>query len=178
MTTGHVLMGLLAQGDRHGYDLKRAHDDQFPRARPLAFGQVYATLERLEKRGHAVPAQVERVDGPDRVVYHLTDEGREELHRWLDEIEPPSPFESNPLAIKATLALLVADTSTARSFLQRQRASHLDAMRRHTAVKTDPAASLTEILAADHAIAHLDADLRWLDTALERITALAKEIRP
>ncbi|MBA3279478.1 MAG: PadR family transcriptional regulator, partial [Geodermatophilaceae bacterium] len=34
------------------------------------------------------------------------------------------------------------------------------------------------VLAADYALNHLDADLRWIDTTLQRITQLAKEIRP
>ena len=51
MSTSHVLLGLLAAGSRHGYELKRAHDARLPRARPLAFGQVYATLSRLERDG-------------------------------------------------------------------------------------------------------------------------------
>ena len=47
MSTSHVLLGLLAAGSRHGYELKRAHDARLPRARPLAFGQVYATLSQI-----------------------------------------------------------------------------------------------------------------------------------
>ena len=46
-------------------------------------------------------------------------------------------------------------------------------MRHYTAVKLDPDVTISEILAADYALAHLDADLRWLDLALDRFTALA-----
>lgn len=60
MSTGHVLLGLLADGERHGYELKREHDTRFPAARPLAFGQVYATLERLRKRGLVDAASASR----------------------------------------------------------------------------------------------------------------------
>lgn len=75
VSTSHVLMGLLVAGDRHGYDLKKEHDERFAGARPLAFGQVYATLERLEKQGHIEAVEIERVDGPDRTVYRLTGAG-------------------------------------------------------------------------------------------------------
>ena len=52
MATNEVVLALLRNGPAHGYDLKRDHDAWFPDARPLAFGQVYATLGRLERSGH------------------------------------------------------------------------------------------------------------------------------
>lgn len=176
MTTGHVLLGLLAQGDRHGYDLKREHDERFPAARPLAFGQVYAALDRLTKQGKVTPVEVERVDGPDRTVFSLTGKGRASLDEWLAEVEPAAPFVANPLAIKASIALIASDEATASGYLQRQRAAHLARMRELTALKTDPGTSILDVLSADYAIAHLDADLRWLDTALNRFTQLSQAI--
>lgn len=170
MTTGHVLMGLLAAGKRHGYDLKHQHDATFVGAKPLAFGQLYAALERLARKGLVEAVEVEQVDGPERTVYGLTDAGRAELERWLDEIEPPAPHVSNPFAVKATIAMLVGDVDDARRYLTAQRAAHLDRMRHYTRLKTDPEVTLATALAADYAIFHLDADLSWLAAALDRIT--------
>ena len=51
MATGEVLLGLLVEQPRHGYDLKRAYDERFGADRPLRFGQVYATLARLLRDG-------------------------------------------------------------------------------------------------------------------------------
>lgn len=165
-------MGLLAAGDRHGYDLKREHDERFAGAKPLAFGQVYATLERLVKKGWVAPVEIERVDGPDRKVFCLTPEGSAELDEWLAQIEEPAPHVANPLAVKATIALLVGDREQAANYLSAQRVAHLDRMRDYTRLKTDPTTTLPEVLAADYALMHLDADLRWLELALDRITAL------
>ena len=53
MSVSHVLLGILAEVLPHGYDLEHAHDQRFPGARPLAFGQVYTALARLEKEGLA-----------------------------------------------------------------------------------------------------------------------------
>ncbi len=177
MSTGHVLMGLLAHADRHGYDLKHEHDARFPNSRPLAFGQVYAALERLGKKGFVESSEVESADGPNRTVYRLTDAGRAELHEWLASTEVPSPFVANPLAVKTTMALLAADRATATNFMDRQRAAHLERMRALTKQKLDPAASLSDVLAADFALAHLDADVRWLESALERIVHLEQEVQ-
>lgn len=171
MTTGHVLMGLLAAGNRHGYDLKHEHDLTFTGARPLAFGQVYAALERLSKKRLVEAVEVERREGPERTVFGLTDAGRIELDRWLGEIVPPAPHVANPFAVKATIAMMVGDADDARRYLTAQRAAHLDRMRHYTRVKTDPTVSLADALAADYAIFHLDADLSWIGAALERISA-------
>ena len=173
-----MLLGLLADGERHGYELKREHDARFPAARPLAFGQVYATLERLRKRGLVDTGSGVKAAGPERTPYALTDAGRAELDRWLAEVEAPSPFVSNPLSVKVTLALLIADEALAQDYLRRQRDAHLQRMREYTRLKGDPETSLVEVLAADYALTHLDADLRWIETAIERVSDLDKEINP
>ncbi|NES56635.1 PadR family transcriptional regulator [Micromonospora sp. PPF5-6] len=176
MSTSHVLLGLLATGPRHGYELKRAHDERLPRARPLAFGQVYATLARLHRDGLVAPAGQERDGGPDRTAYALTGEGRHALDRWLATVEPPMPYVASTLFAKVVVALLVADVDRARDYLIAQRRAHTARLRELTAVKTAPTASLDDVLAADFAIAHLDADLRWLHTTLDRVADWHREV--
>lgn len=176
MSLGHVLLGLLVPGEQHGYELKRRYDERFPEARPMASAQVYTALGRLDRDGLVEQGAVERVAGPDRITYLLTPQGRAELTRWLEEVEPPSPFVANPLAIKLTVAVLTAGDEVAMDYLRAQRAAHLSRMRDYTRVKTVPGSSIASVLAADYALEHLDADLRWLDTALARTAALHQEM--
>jgi DNA-binding PadR family transcriptional regulator len=183
VSTPHVLLALLADEARHGYDLKRAYDARFPKARPLAFGQVYSTLERLTRDGLAEEAGTERVDGPDRTVYAITDAGRDALRDWLSVVEPPAPHVANTLFTKVVAGLLAehvpgAEGGVAVAYLRAQRRAHLARMRDYTTVKTAPDASVGEVLAADYALAHLDADLRWIDLTLSRMTALRQEVSP
>jgi DNA-binding PadR family transcriptional regulator len=176
VSTPHVLLGLLADGPKHGYDLKRAHDLKLPRAKPVAFGQVYATLGRLVRDGLVVPAGQDRDAGPDRTSYELTDDGRKALTEWIAAVEAPMPHLSSVLLAKVVVALLVGDVDQARGYLAAQRAAHTIRLRELTAVKTDPAASLSDVIAADFGIAHLDADLRWLQTTLDRVADLHREV--
>lgn len=169
----HVFLGLLAGGPRHGYDLKRLYDAQFPGARPLAYGQVYATLQRLQKEGHVEVDGTVQGSGPERTVYRITDPGREVLAAWLDEPEPPSAYAGSELVRKTLMALhLGAD---AARFLARQRQVHLARMRellREQAAAeaaAGPSEGVVPGLGADYAVAHLDADLRWLETTTERV---------
>ena len=178
MSTPYVLLGLLADGPRHGYDLKRAHDTRMPQAKPLAFGQVYATLGRLERDGLVERSGSDREGGPDRTSYAITDTGREKLDAWLAEIEPPAPFVTSALFSKVVVSLLAADADRARGYLVAQRAAHSDRLRELTAAKTAPDVSVGDVVAADFAINHLDADLRWLQTTLLRVADLDREVHP
>lgn len=174
MSTAHVILGLLAGGPRHGYDLKRAHDERLPQAKPLAFGQVYATLGRLQRDGFVAEAGQDREGGPDRTSYTLTDTGREHLDTWLSAVDPPAPYVSSEVFSKVAVALLAAGADRARGYLVAQRAAHLSRMRELTTAKSRPGASLGDVVAADYAIGHLEADLSWLQTTLDRVADLQK----
>jgi DNA-binding PadR family transcriptional regulator len=174
--TAHVLLGLLVAGPRHGYELKRAYDVRLPRARPLAFGVVYKTLAGLARDGLVTPAGQTQAGGPERTAYALTEAGRAALSSWLDEVEPPAPHVTSTLLAKVVVAVLAADEDHARAYLTAQRAAHTERLRELTAVKTDPDATIGDLIAADFAIAHLDADLRWLETTLGRVAELHHEV--
>jgi len=164
----HVVLGLLAEGPQHGYDLKRAHDARYPAARPLAFGQVYATLGRLERDGLVERAGTDQEQGPERVVFALTDAGRRILDDWLAEPEEPQRYAADELVRKTVTALALG--ADAGPFLRAQRAAHLEVMRLLLAEQAR-VSDVAHRIALDHTIAHLDADLRWLDSAHERVTA-------
>ena len=176
MSTPHVLLGLLARGPKHGYELKRAHDERMPRAKPLAFGQVYATLGRLQRDGLVAEAGHDRDGGPDRTSYAITPIGRTALDEWLSTVEPPAPYVISALFNKVVVALLAADPDRARTYLADQRNAHTARLRELTRAKTEPGIQVGDIVAADFAIAHLDADLRWLTTTMHRVNDLHREV--
>ncbi|NEA52099.1 PadR family transcriptional regulator [Streptomyces sp. SID10815] len=170
MSTRHILLGLLAGGPSHGYDLKRRHDDHFPQARPLAYGQVYTTLQRLVRDGLAEVAGTDADGGPERTLYRLTAAGSREVGDWSGQVTAPAPFVTNEIFAKVVVAILTGGDPAAH--LRAQRAAHLARMRELTALKTAPDASLATVLAADYALHHLDADLRWMTTTQDRLTSL------
>jgi DNA-binding PadR family transcriptional regulator len=176
MSTAHVLLGLLADGPRHGYDLKRAHDERLPRAKPLAFGQVYATLGRLQRDGYVAETGQDRDGGPDRTWFAITDSGRAHLAAWLTTVEPPAPHVSSVLYSKVVVALLSAGVDQARDYLVAQRAAHMSRMRELTADKTRRGVTVGDAVAADYAIGHLEADLSWLRTTLTRVADMQREV--
>jgi len=169
----NTLLGLLEPGPSHGYELKRAYDARFGQHRPLAFGQVYATLARLQRDGRVMVEGVEPGEGPERKRYAITEQGVSVLDHWLTEPEPPEPHLQSVLFTKVVLALLT--NRDAERFLDTQRARHLERMRELTALRRS--GDLAEVLLADYALFHLEADLRWIDMTSARLGQLAKEIR-
>ena len=178
MSAPHVLLGLLTGGPKHGYELKQAYDATLPKAKPLAFGQVYSTLGRLERDGLVVAAGADQAGGPERTAYALTTQGHDAIDAWLGAVEAPAPYVSSVLLAKVVVALLAADQDRARHYLIAQRQAHTARLRELTRIKTDPQSTVGDVIAADFAIVHLDADLRWLTTTLERVADLHREVRP
>jgi DNA-binding PadR family transcriptional regulator len=177
MSTPHVLLGLLTSGPKHGYELKQAYDAALPKAKPIAFGQVYSTLGRLQRDGLIAAAGADQAGGPERTSFALTEDGRAAIDTWLGEIEAPAPYVDSVLLAKVVVALLAADQDRARHYLVAQRRAHTERMRELTVIKTDPQATVGDVIAADFAIVHLDADLRWLATTLDRVADLHREVR-
>ena len=172
MSVSHVLLGVLAEGPAHGYDLKRAHDSRFPGAKPLAFGQVYAALAKLEREGLVEVVETVRDAGPDRTTYALTDPGAKHLADWLEETEPAGPYAADDLVRKTVTALRLG--RDAAGFLAGQRQVHLAAMKRLMSLQ-ESTDQVEARIVIDHAIEHLDADLRWLTNASSRVESAASE---
>jgi DNA-binding PadR family transcriptional regulator len=169
-----ALLGLLDREPSHGYDLKRDYDAYFGRGRPLPFGQVYATLNRLARDGKAVAGGSEPGAGPDRKRYTITESGKTEVEAWLAEPIAPEPHLQTDLFVKVVLSLMLG--RPANEYLDVQRAAHLQRMRELTELKQRD--NLLDALLADHGLFHLEADLRWIDLTAERLAALAEVVAP
>ncbi len=166
MSLTDLHLALLAGEPRHGYDLKHEHDSWFPDSRPLPFSQVYATLARLQRDGLAEVVETRVDGGPERTVYALTEEGDRRLRAWLAEPAVPTGFGAEEIVRKTVAALHTG--IDVQGFVGRQRAAHL---RRIRDLQATPAgAGPAERLVREHLIAHLDADLRWLDLATDLLS--------
>lgn len=174
MSIGHALLGLLESGPRHGYDLKRAFDERFGHDRPLHYGQVYSTMSRLLKNGLVEVDAIEPGEGPERKRYAITEAGVTDVRHWLETPEKPEPYLQSTLYTKVVLALLTE--RDAAGVLDVQRSEHLRLMR--TLTERKRTGDFADQLICDHALFHLEADLRWLELTAERLDRLAREVRP
>ena len=173
MIASFAILGLLNNEPSYGYDLKKGYDELFGREKPLAFGQVYATLSRLLRDKQIATESTDQQGGPERKRYAITPTGRKELAAWLGKPEAAQPGVQSTLFVKVATAILI--DKSPNEFLDAQRAAHLQKMRELTKLRRE--GDLSQALRADYALFHLEADLRWIDVTEARINQLTQEIR-
>jgi DNA-binding PadR family transcriptional regulator len=103
MSLRHAVLGLLATQPATGYDLAQKFDRSLANAWHASHSQIYPELARLQEEG-----MVEVVgEGPRRSrTWAVTEQGREELRRWMVEIEPSRSQRSETAVRWFLLALL------------------------------------------------------------------------
>jgi DNA-binding PadR family transcriptional regulator len=93
---GLNVLALLSERESHPYDMQRTlrerHLDQHFRLGGLP-RSLYHAVDRLARRGLIEPIETTREGNrPERTVYQITDEGREEFHSRLRRLlEMPAP---------------------------------------------------------------------------------------
>ncbi|GHF45416.1 PadR family transcriptional regulator [Deinococcus metalli] len=97
---GYALLGLLARGDRSGYDLTQGLKDPVGYFWHAQHSQVYPELARLEGAGLVTHSVVEQAERPDKKVYRQTDAGRAALRAWLTA-DTEVPRKRDELVLKA-----------------------------------------------------------------------------
>src|SRR5438270_9581989 len=85
MSLRYGILGLLHEQPLHGYEVKTRYEALFGGTWELNIGQVYTTLQRLERDG-LVDAVGERGER-GKQYYELTDTGSQALQEWLAEPE-------------------------------------------------------------------------------------------
>src|SRR5215471_2763800 len=105
MSLEYAILGFLNYDSFSGYDLKKAIDASIAHFWSANQSQIYRTLDRLVEQGAVTVEIIEQEDHPDRKAYHITESGREALHRWLIT---PFPFEQTHSAALIQTFFLVS----------------------------------------------------------------------
>jgi DNA-binding PadR family transcriptional regulator len=157
-----VVLALLAGETSHGYQLRaRLALALGPLAEALNEGQVYVTLNRLEKAGLVESRRAAQADRPDRKVYSLTHQGRERVDTWLNDTSWPKPAPAEfHLKLVAAAAAGLADPV---GLVDRQRRELLVGLAHaQRAALAEPPDSVAALL-LEGVVLRLQADLRWLE---------------
>lgn len=170
MSVRQSLLAILDQGPCYGYQLRYEFDRRTGSTSPLNVGQIYNTLERLERDG-----LVRRGDADEHghVYWHITDAGSVDVERWLTTPVVRSPATRDELAIKLAVAATLPGVDVAavlqsqRSESQRQLLSLQLTARSPDDV--DGPEELARSLVADSLVFAAEAELRWLDHVEQRL---------
>ena len=158
------ILALLEEGPRHGYQLKTEFDARTGGAWPLNVGQVYTTLDRLERDGLIVPVQ-----GGNRPrnqqAFVITETGRKTLDGWLMS-GTPGEVPRDELLVKV-LVVSARDPKAAIDVISAQRAGIFARLQAHR--RAVPTGDLAAEFVHDALAVRAEADLRWLDRCEARL---------
>jgi DNA-binding PadR family transcriptional regulator len=171
MSVRHALLALLSEGPKYGLQLRQEFEARTGEVWPLNVGQVYTTLQRLERDG-LVQADDSAEEGPQK-GFHITEDGQAELSEWL---RTPPDFSSPPrdeLVIKVLVAIQLPEVDV-REVVQVHRRYLVELMQQWTRLKEDESRlDINFALVVDAELFRLDSLIRWLDTADGRLKRAA-----
>src|SRR5215467_5261533 len=172
MSVKHALLALLSEGPKYGLQLREEFESGTGEVWPLNVGQVYTTLQRLERDGLVESDDTTEI-GPQK-GFRITAAGAEELAEWLRTPPDLSAPPRDELVIKVLVALRVPGVDV-HEVLQVHRRYLVELMQQWTHLKEDEADyDLSLALVVDAELFRLDSVIRWLDSAdgrLKRATA-------
>jgi DNA-binding PadR family transcriptional regulator len=160
------ILGLLAEQPLHAYAIRTRFQDLLGGSWEVNIGQVYTTLQRLERDGLVEPAESRGDRG--RFPYRLTELGRKALETWLAEPESEPQQLREAIYLKLLLAAKVANGGLP-DLLARQRRVYLQRLK-DLAVLEEKARSEGRddlVLLYQGALLHTEADLKWVDACAE-----------
>ena len=163
MSVRQSLLAILDQAPCYGYQLRGEFDARTGGTWPLNAGQVYTTLDRLERDGLVTS---DGADAEGRVRYAITEAGSAEVAGWLT-----TPVQRQQARDELAMKLAVASTLPGvdmAALIQTQRSATLRTLQELTRTKAKqvaPASSsdLAWSLVVESMIFAAEAEVRWLD---------------
>ena len=176
MSVRHALLALLSEGPKYGLQLRQEFESRTGDVWPLNVGQVYTTLQRLERDGLVVADGQE--EESQQKGYRITPEGEEELAGWLRTPPDLSSPPRDELVIKVLVAAALPEVDV-HDVIQVHRRYLVELMQQWTHLKEDESqVDLGFALVVDAELFRLDSVIRWLDAADGRFKRAAVEGRP
>ena|SRR5579863_323687 len=167
MSVRHAMLALLSEGPKYGLRLRQEFEANTGEVWPLNVGQVYTTLQRLERDG-LVESDGEDEDGPQK-GYRITEAGQVELDTWLRTPPDLSLPPRDELVIKVLVSLKLPEVDP-HEIIQVHRRYLVELMQQWTRLKEDEAdLDLNFALVVDAELFRLDSVIRWLDSADGRL---------
>jgi DNA-binding PadR family transcriptional regulator len=171
MSVRHALLALLSEGPKYGLQLREEFEANTGQVWPLNVGQVYTTLQRLERDGLVTAigdAQPGGEHGPQK-AYRITGAGSDELAQWLRVPPDLSVPPRDDLVMKVLIAVRVPGTDVSE-VIQAHRRYLIELMQEWTRLKEDDnGRDIAFSLAVDSELFRVDSVVRWLDAAEGRL---------
>ena len=169
MSVRHALLALLSDGPKYGLQLREEFEANTGQVWPLNVGQVYTTLQRLERDGLVAAADAESGDPGPQKAYRITEAGSAELAQWLRVPPDLSTPPRDDLVMKVLIAVRVPGTDMSE-VIQVHRRYLVQLMQEWTRLKEDDnGRDVAFSLVVDSELFRIDSVVRWLDAAEARL---------
>jgi DNA-binding PadR family transcriptional regulator len=168
-TTEAVALGVLAEGERSGYDLLKRVESSVGHIWSPAKSQLYAVLPRLVESGLARRRLVRQTSRPDKQLYRPTPAGKQAVRSWLEHA-PPRSFDE--LMLKVFFAKLVSRAALLRQ-LEDFRVGQVEQLDEYRAIEREIASkpqSRYGYLTLQYGLALMPCRLDWIDRALRELS--------
>jgi|SRR5215469_15838988 len=172
MSIRHALLALLSEGPKYGLQLREEFEARTGEVWALNVGQVYTTLQRLERDGLVESEGAD--DGPQK-AFQITETGTAELALWLRTPPDLSAPPRDELVMKVLVAIRLPGTDV-HEVIQAHRRYLVQLMQQWTRIKeSDAEGDIGLALAVDAELFRLDSVVRWLDAADGRLRRTAAD---
>lgn len=162
-TTEGVILGLLSERERSGYDLLKRAEGSVAHMWSPAKSQLYAVLPRLVDAGLARRRNVRQTSRPDKQVYRLTPAGREAVRHWLETAKPKTWDELLLKVFFAKLCSRVALLQQLDDYAESQR----ELLAEYEAIRP---ATRYGALTLQYGLELMPARLAWLERAKKELS--------
>jgi DNA-binding PadR family transcriptional regulator len=165
----YALLALLSEGPKYGLQLREEFEANTGQVWPLNVGQVYTTLQRLERDGLVTAIDSESGDPGPQKAYQITGAGSAELDQWLRVPPDLSTPPRDDLVMKVLIAVRVPGTDVSE-IIQAHRRYLVQLMQEWTRLKEDDnGGDVAFSLVVDSELFRIDSVVRWLDAAEGRL---------
>jgi DNA-binding PadR family transcriptional regulator len=170
MSVRQSLLAILDQGPCYGYQLRAEFDRRTGSTWPLNVGQIYNTLDRLERDGLVEKGEV---DEQGHVYWQITEAGSTDVRTWLTSPVERTQGTRDELAIKLAVASTLPGVDVTE-VIQTQRHASLKQLQtlnraKYAGANPDGPEELAWSLVVDSMIFAAEAEVRWLDHTEQRL---------
>lgn len=176
MSLNHAILGLLSYEPMTGYDIKKMVDISIAHFWPAVQSQIYRNLSTMENKSWVTVDIITQDSKPSRKVYHLTEAGKTELFRWLNEPQPAAEarlawliqiFFAGRLTDDQVINLLEHQLNLLQQRLSGY--SSIPEENQEEMAKEEPREKFFWMLTIDYGVAQSIAQVKWIQAVIETI---------
>jgi DNA-binding PadR family transcriptional regulator len=169
---GLIVLWLLYQEPLHVYAMQKLIEhqakDRVVNVRSRA--SLYQAIERLVRLGLVEVHETVRSQGlPDRIVYEITDTGREAARKWLREMLESTGGEYPEFIAAVSILFGLPPEQAAEALETRARRLEEELSATRSALSDNPQVPRLFLLEEEYRRAVLEAEVEWLHTVIADI---------